>query len=95
MQLFKDLANKRFESSHVTASYLEIYNEHLTDLLANEDGSPASDKLQIVEDTKKGGRGVHCMGLSEHPVTSPDDVLRVLQEAQRGRFVEVALEEAV
>lgn len=87
MQLFKDLANKRFESSHVTASYLEIYNEHLTDLLANEDGSPASDKLQIVEDTKKGGRGVHCMGLSEHPVTSPDDVLRVLQEAQRRRQV--------
>lgn len=87
MQLFKELASKRFESSHVTASYLEIYNEHLTDLLANEDGSPASEKLQIVEDPKKGGKGVHCMGLSEHPVTSPDDVLHVLQEAQRRRQV--------
>lgn len=87
MQIFKDLDHKRFESSHVTASYLEIYNEHLTDLLANEDGSPASEKLQIVEDPKKGGKGVHCMGLSEHPVTSPDDVLRVLQEAQRRRQV--------
>jgi hypothetical protein len=84
MQIFKDLDHKRFASSHVTAAYLEIYNEHLTDLLANE-GS--AEKLQIVEDKKKGGKGVHCMGLSEHPVTSPDDVLRVLQEAQLRRQV--------
>ena len=87
MNIFKELQHRRFASSKVTASYLEIYNEHLTDLLAPEGVKP--EKLQIVEAPKndKKHKGVYCMGLSEHEVQSPDDVLKVLQEAQRRRQV--------
>ena len=52
------------------------------------DGSTSPEtKLQICEDTKKGGKGVHCMGLSEHEVNSPHDVLGCLHRAQARRQI--------
>jgi kinesin family protein 11 len=73
----------------VTVSYLEVYKEELADLLANDKAAPA--KLQIVEapKTKKGGKGkgIHCHGLVELVVDSPEDVIETLQIAEEKRQV--------
>ena len=50
----------------VRASYLQIYNEVVSDLL-----KPEKTNLVIHEDTK---RGVHVHGLSEWVVKTPDEV---------------------
>lgn len=40
----------------------------------------APPKLNIVEDKKKNGRGVHCQGLNEVEVDSVEDVLSILEQ---------------
>ncbi len=82
--IFKRLAKDTIVESSVTVSYLEIYNEELCDLLAQEG---EETKLMVAEDKSKGGKGVHCHGLSEVHVAAPEDVLQKLQEAQDRRIV--------
>lgn len=85
--IFQQLAQAKYTESSVTASYLEIYNEELCDLLALP-GSESSDaKLQIVEDKRPRGRGVFCMNLSEQSVKCAADVLSLMQRAQERRKV--------
>lgn len=55
----------------VRASYLQIYNEAISDLL-----KPEKSNLQIREDRKK---GVFVEGLSEWAVRSPSDIYTLLQ----------------
>eukprot|EP01043_Picozoa_sp_COSAG02_P073795 COSAG02_NODE_14501_length_1265_cov_2.277015_1_plen_259_part_10 len=81
--IFKRLAKDTIVESSVTVSYLEIYNEELCDLLAQEG---EETKLMVAEDKSKGGKGVHCHGLSEVHVAAPEDVLQKLQEAQDRRI---------
>ena len=50
----------------VTMSYLEIYNEHIRDLLAPEKGT-----LDLRDDSKK---GIHVAGLTEANTTSTKEV---------------------
>ena len=99
--IFESLADEdKYESYDVKASYLEIYNEELSDLL---DGVAQADmgatakagalaaaagapaKLQIVDGGK--GGGVRVMGLSEVSVASKEDVVAVLRAAQEKRRV--------
>ncbi|GAU16719.1 hypothetical protein TSUD_199610 [Trifolium subterraneum] len=56
-------------------SFLEIYNEQITDLL-----EPSSTNLQLREDMKK---GVYVDNLTEHSVVTVDDVMRLLGTANR------------
>jgi kinesin family protein 11 len=88
--IFDSLANsERFESSRVTVSYLEIYNEELFDLLVPPDVPEASRvKLRVVEDKSPEGRGIYCNGLIEKPVTSAEDILEALSLAEERRAVE-------
>ena len=44
-------------------------------------------KLQIVDDRSKGGKGVHCHGLTEVPVSSSDEILEIIHRAQERRQV--------
>jgi kinesin family protein 11 len=74
--IFDRLSADGILASVVRVSYLEIYNEELCDLLADE--SKVS-RLMIAEDNVRNGRGVYCHGLSEWPVGSPEDMLEVLQ----------------
>lgn len=77
-------------STGVKVTYLEIYNEELADLLDEEESGASSasrQRLQIVEDRGKRGRGVFCKGLREIPVEAGDDVLRILHRAQERRRV--------
>ena len=82
--IFRVLAEERYVESRVTCSYLEIDNEELGDLLL-EDSASTKQKLQIVAGGKN--RRVHCMGLTEHEVQSPEEVIRILHKAQEKRTV--------
>jgi hypothetical protein len=55
-------------------SYLEIYNETIKDLL-----NPSNDNLKIHQDKI---RGVYVTPLTEEVVTSPEDVLRIIQRGE-------------
>lgn len=61
----------------VRASYLQIYNEVISDLLKVERSS-----LQIREDKKK---GVFVEGLSEWAVRSPNEIYSLLQRGALSR----------
>ncbi|KAJ0092747.1 hypothetical protein Patl1_24784 [Pistacia atlantica] len=58
-------------------SFLEIYNEQITDLL-----EPSSTNLQLREDLKK---GVYVENLTEYNVTTVNDVLDLLVEGAANR----------
>ncbi|XP_072997760.1 kinesin-like protein KIN-12E isoform X2 [Typha latifolia] len=58
-------------------SFLEIYNEQITDLL-----EPSSTNLQLREDMKK---GVYVENLSEHDVSSVKDVVELLLQGAANR----------
>ncbi|KAL3505563.1 hypothetical protein ACH5RR_030945 [Cinchona calisaya] len=58
-------------------SFLEIYNEQITDLL-----EPSSTNLQLREDLKK---GVYVENLTEYSVRTVDDVLRLLLQGSANR----------
>lgn len=60
-------------------SFLEIYNEQITDLL-----EPSSTNLQLREDLKK---GVYVENLSEHSVRTVNDVLQLLQQGAANRKI--------
>ncbi|GAQ87605.1 hypothetical protein KFL_003640070 [Klebsormidium nitens] len=60
-------------------SFLEIYNEQITDLL-----EPTSTNLQIREDVK---RGVFVEGLSEVAVHGVEDVIRLMVQGANNRKV--------
>ncbi|KAI8366582.1 P-loop containing nucleoside triphosphate hydrolase protein [Blakeslea trispora] len=60
-------------------SYLEIYNETIKDLL-----NPSNDNLKIHQDKI---RGVFVSPLTEEVVTTPDDVLRIIQRGEANRHI--------
>ncbi|CAJ1375836.1 unnamed protein product [Effrenium voratum] len=76
------LAGAEFTESTVTVSYLEIYNEELSDLLSTAERHPKLDLKDV-----GGGRGVLCQGLSEVEVHSMQDILEVVRRAQEKRRV--------
>ncbi|KAK3237072.1 hypothetical protein CYMTET_52825, partial [Cymbomonas tetramitiformis] len=70
----------------VSASYLEIYNEELTDLLA-QDTAP-DKKLQVCEETGKNGtKLISVPGLTQKPVENVAAMLDVMHQAQERRHV--------
>ena len=87
-ELFASIADR--EQSHrsaacsgslrysVKCSFLEIYNEEVTDLL-----SPGSKGLQIRDGDLK--KGVYVQGLSETEVLNPDDVLSLIARGSQNR----------
>ena len=65
-------SNAAIVESDVSVTFLEVYNEELSDLFRAAD-DPAR-KAAIVEDKgERGrrGRGVHCMNLKEEPAVPP------------------------
>ncbi len=95
-------ADDSYVDFDVRASFLEIYNEELCDLLVDCDlddiaaVKAKSKELRLVEDSggpygvatgKKKGRGVFVMGLTEERVESPEDVLTLMARAAERRKV--------
>ncbi|KAJ8528906.1 hypothetical protein K7X08_030646 [Anisodus acutangulus] len=68
--------NERLKYS-CKCSFLEIYNEQITDLL-----EPSSTNLLLREDLKK---GVYVENLTEVSVSSVDDILRILLQGAANR----------
>ncbi|XP_033509839.1 kinesin-like protein KIN-12C isoform X2 [Nicotiana tomentosiformis] len=68
--------NERLKYS-CKCSFLEIYNEQITDLL-----EPSSTNLMLREDLKK---GVYVENLTEVSVSSVDDILRILLQGAANR----------
>merc|ERR1719440_1196643 len=74
------LSSKCYVEQSVTVSYLEIYNEELSDLLAAPHCQP---KLELMESNA----GITCVGLSEVAVQSLNDILTLVQMAQERKRV--------
>lgn len=95
-QIFCELeTNPEFISSKVYCSFLEIYNEELCDLLVTSSGSTsewnggkfASAKSQSKLAIMEGPNGPFCRGLSEQQVSSSDELLNLMRQAQQQRQV--------
>jgi Kinesin motor domain len=71
-----DMLQDRIDYVSVVASYLEIYNEHLVDLL-----SPSSD-IDMREDPE---RGVQINGVKEFEMECAEDVFQVLSQGATNR----------
>ena len=77
--IFDQLENSgKFANFKVTVSYLEIYNEELSDLLVEK-----GKNLRVCEQRGK----IHCMGLSEMKVNSTKEIINIIQKAQERRQV--------
>lgn len=65
----------------VRFSFMEIYNEHVRDLLANNSSSPGNTSLRL----RDGPRGVYVEGITEQIVRNTDQVLRCLARGAKVR----------
>jgi hypothetical protein len=74
--VLESLSSKCYIEHSVTVSYLEIYNEELSDLLAAPQSQP---KLELMESNA----GITCVGLSEVPVQSLNDILNLVNMAHK------------
>mmetsp|Transcript_12113 Transcript_12113/g.23017 ORF Transcript_12113/g.23017 Transcript_12113/m.23017 type:complete len:879 (+) Transcript_12113:141-2777(+) len=63
----------------ISASYLEIYNENIYDLLA------PNPKAQALEVKHSGVDGIEVAGLSSRPVTTVEDVVKTIESGNRNR----------
>jgi centromeric protein E len=64
------------------ASYLEIYNEEIKDLLTTTPPGGQAEKVQLREDRK---RGVYATPVKEEIVQSPMQLLRVISRGDKAR----------
>ena len=85
---FKHIFDRAFSTSSVkyllSASYLEIYNEEVRDLL----GKDVKQKLDLKEHPLK---GVYVQGLSKHKVRSIPDLEHILELGSKNRSVGATL----
>ncbi|KAL6008760.1 hypothetical protein ACLOJK_021986 [Asimina triloba] len=81
MRIREEEENRRDERLKYSCkcSFLEIYNEQITDLL-----QPESTNLQLREDMKK---GVYVENLKEYEVTNVKDVLKLLLQGAANRKI--------
>lgn len=81
-QIFNRISHKKYISANVSCSYLEIYNEDLCDLLAEDDEKPARLTICAGRDKK-----TQCFGLVQKAINKEEDILNVLHAAQEKRQV--------
>ncbi|XP_053324326.1 kinesin-like protein KIF9 [Spea bombifrons] len=82
-QVFKEIEERSDLSVTVRISYLEIYNETLSDLLATSPDVPVPDQLTIVDDPQ----GVCVKGLSVHLAGTEEHALNLLFEGETNRII--------
>jgi len=80
--IFTTLNQPEYNSHTVTCAYLEIYNEELCDLFADEEQRSLT-KVDIME----GKDGTFCRGQTEIDVHSAEDVLSLMRKAQQFRQI--------
>ncbi|NXK99400.1 KIF9 protein, partial [Mesembrinibis cayennensis] len=82
-QVFKATADSVDPFVTVRISYLEIYNETLSDLLSTVPSNGSSDVQMAVVDRPQ---GVYVKGLSIHSVSHEEDALNLLFEARKLKY---------
>ncbi|EDQ91186.1 uncharacterized protein MONBRDRAFT_23354 [Monosiga brevicollis MX1] len=82
--IFQEVAVRENCKFLVRASYLEIYNENIRDLL----GQDHNAKLDLKEHPDK---GVYVKDLSEHVVSSTEEILRLMAAGSKNRSVGATL----
>ena len=88
VQYVYDYLQSNYQDYSVRISFLQLYNEELSDLLGSEMGK----KLRLMEDVKKGG--VYCQNLQEIPTATSKDVFALLEKGVKNRTTaETALNE--
>ena len=65
----------------IYASYLQIYKEHLQDLLAHD---PTASDLNVRRDPKT---GVYVQGLSERPLSDVSELAQLIEQGNKKRVV--------
>ena len=88
MQVFEHLESKELEHT-VKVTYLELYNEEITDLLSAPASSPGHKHVHALMEDGKGG--VAVKGLEEVYVSSTEDVFAVLNRGNARRRTEETL----
>ncbi|KAK8951048.1 Kinesin-like protein NACK2 [Platanthera zijinensis] len=78
-ELFCSIQEKMDREFLLRMSYMEIYNEEINDLLA-----PEHRKLQIHESLE---RGIYVAGLKEEIVTTPEQVLKLVEFGESHRHI--------
>lgn len=82
-----DLFNQLTDGTLVRVSYLEVYNEKVYDLLADDESWGDSKKaLRVCEDDKNGV--VKVLGLTEMPVADANESLSALRKGNARRTTE-------
>jgi len=79
-QIFQEIGSHYDHEFVIKASYLEIYNEQLYDLLSDEPRDPSGGSAISIQDDAKGE--VHVKGLSLHQVTNEEEALNHLFEGE-------------
>ncbi|KAK3244409.1 hypothetical protein CYMTET_45974, partial [Cymbomonas tetramitiformis] len=77
--VFSKIEASRGREFLLRVSYMELYNEEIKDLLL-----PSKCKLQVHEDNE---RGIYVAGLHEEIVTSPEQVLTLMDKGEHNRHV--------
>lgn len=77
-QIFDTISASETDSN-VKVSYMELYNEELTDLLASEDPKEDKQRLRLLEDRQ--GVGIVVQGLEETIVKSAAEIFQVIARA--------------
>ena len=77
-QVYKDIDERPEDSITIRISYLEIYNETMSDLLSTVSNTQASpgNPMTVVEESS----GVYVKGLSYHLAPTEEDALNLLFE---------------
>lgn len=79
--IFIKLYRSGVEEYSVRISHLELYNEHITDLLVC--GTEDPEKLRIYDDEKT---GTFVSGLTEVTVESEEEVMQILERSAKKRI---------
>lgn len=82
--LFTQIAKRKDHKYMVSLSLLEIYNEHLSDLLVETE---KGGDMDIMDECFPGGRGMFVAGLTETPVSSTKEILKLVDIGQARRSV--------
>jgi hypothetical protein len=79
-EILKAIKREGSQNAQIKLSYLEIYNEHIRDLLV-----PNSENLMLLEDPCK---GVTVPDLTEFFINTPNDLIENIQKGLDINFIQ-------
>jgi hypothetical protein len=87
VDLFSQIQTRCDGNAQVELSYLEIYNEEMRDLLADDDKKSKNGRVPEMKIRETLNGEVYVSGLSSRPVVSPQAIGDFMEEASKKRVV--------